>query len=241
MTTSGPAGGEPAPRIVSRETVRTGRYVVAGADPASASRVWFVLHGYGQLAPRFIRAFEGVIPSDTCVVAPEGLSRFYHVSPQTDGSHLQKVGATWMTRESRETDIEDNVRWLDTVHEDVMGAGGRALTDAPLCAVLGFSQGVATAMRWVASGAVTPACFVAWAGGVASDVQHDLFAKKVAAADVVLVAGDTDGFASPEARKGVTTAMRRYHPSPREILFSGSHHLDPGVLHMLLHEFASHG
>lgn len=241
MTTSEPAGRVPAPRIVSRETVRTGRYVVAGADPADAARVWFVLHGYGQLAPRFIRAFEGIIPADTCIVAPEGLSRFYHATPQADGSHLQKVGATWMTRESRETDIDDNVRWLDTVHADVMTASGGTQRGVRPCAVLGFSQGVATAMRWVASGAVNPACFVAWAGGVASDVQHDLFAKKVAAADLVLVAGDTDGFASPAARISVATAMRRYHPSPREILFSGSHHLDPGVLHMLLHEFASNG
>ncbi|MFY7923741.1 MAG: esterase, partial [Gemmatimonas sp.] len=63
-------------RIHTRPTVRTARYSVLGTEPAEAQRVWFVLHGYGQLAPRFLRHFAGAVPPDTCVVAPEGLSRF---------------------------------------------------------------------------------------------------------------------------------------------------------------------
>ena len=225
-------------RVVERETVRTARYALVGADPAAASRVWFVLHGYGQLATRFIGGFADVVPADTCIVAPEGLSRFYRDQPQLDGSHLQRVGATWMTRESRETEITDAIRWLDVVHGDVLSSRAGA---SPACGVLGFSQGVATAMRWIANGAVQPRTFVAWAGGLASDVQHELFKRKVADADVVLVAGDQDGFASPEARTAVSAEMRRHHPTPRELSFSGAHHLDPGVLQMLLDEFPRRG
>lgn len=227
-------------RVVERETTRTGRYAMAGADARTARRIWFVLHGYGQLAPRFIRPFLDALPSDTCVVAPEGLSRFYREMPQSDGSHLQRVGATWMTRESRETDIADAVRWLDQVYVEV-----RALrppdTGPAACGVLAFSQGVATAMRWVASGAVAPDCFVAWAGGLASDVQQELFMRKVAGIDVVLVAGDMDEFASATTRATVRAEMSRYHPSPREIVFAGAHHLDTGVLKMLFDEFPRRG
>lgn len=225
-------------RVVVRETVRTARYALLGAEPAVASRVWFALHGYGQLATRFIDGFAGTVPADSCIVAPEGLSRFYRDPPQGDGSHLQRVGATWMTRESRESEIADAVRWLDVVHADVMAARAGP---APACGVLGFSQGVATAMRWVASGAVKPDVFVAWAGGLASDVQHDLFERKVAGADVVLVAGDQDRFAPAEARTAVSAGMRRYHPAPRELTFSGAHHLDPGVLRMLLDQLPRRG
>lgn len=227
-------------RVVQRETTRTGRYAMAGADARTARRIWFVLHGYGQLAPRFIRPFLEVIPSDTCVVAPEGLSRFYREMPQSDGSHLQRVGATWMTRESRETDIADAIRWLDQVYSDVMAS--RPADEAPAaCGILAFSQGVATAMRWVASGAVAPDCFVAWAGGLASDVQQGRFIKQVAGIDVVLVAGDMDEFASEAARATVKAEMTRYHPSPREIVFAGAHHLDTGVLKMLFDEFPRRG
>lgn len=231
---------EDAVRVVERETTRTGRYAMAGADARTARRIWFVLHGYGQLAPRFLRPFLDVIPGDTCVVAPEGLSRFYREMPQSDGRHLQRVGATWMTRESRETDIADAVRWLDQVHLDVMASRPADVVPAA-CGVLGFSQGVATAMRWVANGAVEPDCFVAWAGSLASDVQQELFIKKVTGIDVVLVAGDMDEFALETARATVKAEMSRYHPSPREIVFAGAHHLDTGVLKMLFDEFPLRG
>ncbi len=42
-------------RLHSREPIRTGRYAVIGAGPADARRVWFALHGYGQLATSFVR------------------------------------------------------------------------------------------------------------------------------------------------------------------------------------------
>lgn len=232
--------GQDTLRIVSRETVRTGRYAILGADPGDADAIWFALHGYSQLAPRFIRAFEGLIPPGTCVVAPEGLSRFYRDAPQLDGAHLQRVGATWMTRESRETDIADAVRWLDTVHEDVVGVR-RASAAAPRCAVLGFSQGVATAMRWIASGAVQPALFVAWAGGLASDVQTERFMSKLADSDVVLVAGEQDPFATAPMRAETLSAMRQLHPTVRELTFPGAHALDADVLSTLLREFTPRG
>ncbi|HYW32404.1 MAG TPA: hypothetical protein VE869_12910, partial [Gemmatimonas sp.] len=115
--------------------------------------------------------------------------------------------------------------------------GHRIPPDAPpSCGVLGFSQGVATAMRWVADGAVRARCFVGWAGALAADVQQDRFAAAVANTAVTLVAGESDSFATPTARKSVLTSMRRLHRDTREIVFAGGHHLDPGVLTMLLNE-----
>lgn len=222
-------------RTHTRETVRTGRYALVGADPGSARRIWFVLHGYGGLAARFLRAFSGIVPADTCVVAPEGLSRFYHEMPRLDGAHLERVGATWMTREARELDIADTMRWLDGVHEDVLAPareGGRSVS----CGLLGFSQGVATAMRWAAEGAIQPQCFVAWAGGLATDVHAQRFRDKVGLASMMMVAGEQDGFINARLRSTLLETLRGYNAGVREILFSGEHTLDPGVLTMLLRE-----
>ena len=107
------------PRVRERVTQRTARYALLGAEPSRASRIWFALHGYGVLAARFLQPFQGVIPDDTCVVAPEALSRFYLELPRADGSHLQRIGATWLTRESRETEIDDAHHWLHLVHDEV--------------------------------------------------------------------------------------------------------------------------
>ena len=234
MTT--PPDATAAIRIREKPTTRTARYAMAGAPPGEAARIWFVLHGYGQLAPRFLRPFAGAIPADTCVIAPEGLSRFYLEMPRVDGSHMQRIGAAWLTRESRETEIADALAWLNGVHDDVVDESRQARNVTPVTAVLGFSQGVATAMRWVAAGRVTPQCFVAWAGGLALDVSHEMFRAKVVDGDVVLVAGEHDPFVTLTARSAVREQFGSYHVSPRELTFDGAHQLHTETLAQLLSE-----
>jgi predicted esterase len=216
-------------RLATQSTVRTGRYALIGADPASARRIWFVLHGYGQLAARFLRPFDGLVPADTCVVAPEGLNRFYRELPKTDGSHLQKVGATWMTKEAREDDIADTLRWLDTVHATVIGT--RAVEAV---GVLGFSQGVATATRWIASGVVRPSAFVVWAGALATDVPQQALRDRLRTVDVTFIAGDHDPFLTEESRPQALAALRNIQSAAREVTFHGDHTLDPLTLGPLL-------
>ncbi|HBD96841.1 MAG TPA: phospholipase, partial [Gemmatimonadetes bacterium] len=42
------------------EVPKTARYWVLGEDIVSPDELWFVLHGYRQLAARFLRRFEGI-------------------------------------------------------------------------------------------------------------------------------------------------------------------------------------
>lgn len=223
--------------IVERETVRTARYAVAGASPSDTRRIWIALHGYGQLAPRFLRHFAQAAPPDTRVVAPEGLSRFYLAPPQSDGAHLRWVGATWLTRESRTTEIRDAHRWLDQVYDEVVGAVRHASGRTPPVGVMAFSQGVATAMRWIAESQSTPApaAFVAWAGGAAADVDIDAFRARAVRMDVLLVAGDADPFATPERYAATREALLGVAPQLRERRFSGGHTLDADTLADVLH------
>jgi dienelactone hydrolase len=81
------------------------------------------------------------------VVAPEALSRFYVDRGEPAAGTPARVGATWMTREDREAEIADYVRYLDRALDAAAGRPGAA---APALGVLGFSQGAATACRWAA-------------------------------------------------------------------------------------------
>jgi predicted esterase len=229
---------EVPPRVRERRTQRTARYVVAGAEPAEARRIWFALHGYGMLATRFVRAFAGAIPPDTCVVAPEGLSRFYLEMPRADGGHMQRIGATWLTRESRETEIDDAHRWLDAVHDEVTAESRAARGEEPVTAVLGFSQGVATAMRWIAAGHIAPRQFVAWAGGFAQDVDRDAFTARMGNAELVMVAGTQDPFATDAAKAAMATMVAALNMPSRVVTFEGAHHVDRPLLATLLRELA---
>lgn len=226
--------GADAVRLVSRETVRTGRYALIGADLHRARRLWFALHGYGQLAARFLRPFAGLVPADTCVIAPEGLNRFYRDQPRADGSHLQYVGASWMTREGRDDDIADTLRWLYTVYDDVRHV---APVSIPV-GVLAFSQGVATATRWISSGFIHPQALCVWAGSPAHDVEDESMQSALRDAQVTLVAGDADPFMSDDTRTAMLARLRAWNPTVRSITYAGDHRLHADTLRSLLHGFA---
>ena len=132
---------------------RTARYFTLGSDAAALGEVWFVLHGYGQLAARFLTGFAPIDDGTRLVVAPEALSRFY-----VDHAN-RKVGASWMTREDRLAEIDDYVRYLDAVRAEVLRDGTPRQSSVH---VLGFSQGAAAAARWTASGAGPVDRLVLW-------------------------------------------------------------------------------
>ncbi|MDX1494920.1 MAG: hypothetical protein R3253_12705, partial [Longimicrobiales bacterium] len=98
---------------------KTARYWTLG-DEDGAHDVWFVLHGYKQLARRFLRRFEGIDRRRRLIVAPEGLSRFYVRSGGGRHGAESVVGASWMTREERLVEIADYVGYLDRLAEVVL-------------------------------------------------------------------------------------------------------------------------
>src|SRR5881394_2158647 len=147
------------PRDVTRvrehrvETRRSARYYALGPEARSASELWFVIHGYGQLAAQFIRVFEAIDDGTRRIVAPEALNRFYLVAADSAPASDRPVGATWMTREDREYEIEDYITYLDRVaNEEIERVAARVVP--PRLIVLGFSQGTATVGRWITRGAI---------------------------------------------------------------------------------------
>lgn len=231
---------DPGPRSEEHHirVSRTARYRVLG-DPDPATDVWFVLHGYGQLAERFIRRFEalpGVTGGRRAVVAPEGLSRFY-VEDRVAGPHgpESRVGATWMTRADREQEIRDYVGYLDRVAVRVLDASGDPgvgpVPDgaAGRLVVLGFSQGAATASRWVTYGHIRPAELVLWGGGLAVDLEDDRAGEALRQTAVTLVVGGEDRWGAARAEESARR-LDAMGVSWRRVEFPGGHRVEPSVL-----------
>lgn len=134
---------------------RTARYYTLGELTDQTTHVWFCLHGFGQLAQYFSRKFEGLVNAHTLVVVPEGLSRLY-----LNGNY-ERVGASWMTREDRLAEISDFLGYLNALYDTVLQGrdpAGMHIT------VLGFSQGAATACRWVNAAHIRADRLILWAG-----------------------------------------------------------------------------
>lgn len=224
-----------APREHHLTTARTARYFTLGAPVAETKRVWFALHGYAQLAARFLRHFRDIVPPDTLIVAPEALSRFYLELPRADRKHMERVGAAWMTREDREVDIADTRAWLDSVYRAIIDDVTRTTGNVPEVTLLAFSQSVAITMRWIAGGVVKPARVIMWAGSLANDVDPDEFRAGLGDAEVILVAGELDHFMTEKARTTILGQWQALGVNTREIVYdNGIHELEPTVLATLL-------
>jgi predicted esterase len=203
---------------------RTARYFTQGPD-RGARDVWFVCHGYGQLAARFLEHFRSLEASDRVIVAPEGLSRFYLTESPTE----RRVGASWMTREDRETEITDYVAYLDAVYAAVATAA------APVT-VLGFSQGCATVCRWVALGKSRIDRLIVWGGEVPPDLElTGAHAERLRSARPTLVYGTRDEYFTPKIVTATESRLRE-HDIPYEVVsFAGGHEIDDATLRQLIH------
>jgi len=211
------------------EVPRTARYFTLGDPSGGVAEVWFVCHGYGQLAGRFLRHFEPLADGTRLLVAPEALSRFYLEDMAVPASE-RKVGATWMTREDRLSEIDDYVRYLDALHAEVFARVERASVTLHL---FGYSQGTATACRWAARGAARVDRLILWAGEVPPDLDLAGAAERLRRLRLLFVLGRKDEYITPKIVAREEERLRR-HGIPYEVRwFEGGHEMDGGVLQAL--------
>lgn len=201
---------------------RSARFATLGSLAGDAREVWIACHGYAQLAHRFLRSFAALAEPSRLIVAPEALNRFYIERPGMPHTEL-KVGATWMTREDRDAEISDYVAYLDAVHAKVTPPAARVT-------VFGFSQGVATAARWVALGVSRVDHLVLWAGAIPEDIDLGAGAAGAGGLRVTLVLGKQDEFADWAKVDEQVTRLVQQGITPDVHSFEGGHRLDDDVL-----------
>ena len=201
---------------------RTARYCTLDPD-GEPREVWFVLHGYGQLAPYFIRHFDAIQNGRRLIVAPEALSRYYLPG------HT-RVGASWMTREDRLAEVDDYLAYLDALHDQVFERVDRSRVTVH---VMGFSQGGATASRWATLGRVDADRLILWASELASDIDLTAHAESLRRRMLTLVVGTDDEFVTPTRRADREALLAEHHIPYRLHTFTGTHEMDAAALKLL--------
>lgn len=209
---------------------RTARYFTIGTLGVGVQDVWFVCHGYGQLAGGFARRFEALAAPGRLIVAPEALSRFYlgdHVRPA--GPDAQ-IGASWMTREDRDIEIRDYVDYLDMLYDHVFR---RARREGARVHVLGFSQGTATVSRWAVQGRARVDRLILWGGPFPYDADLTASHDRLSRMERVLVIGSEDHYVTPKVRASEEQRLRDAGLPFRVVEYAGGHEIDPGALRAL--------
>ena len=200
---------------------RTARYFTLGELNEGTRQVWFVLHGYGQLAEYFIRKFEKISDDQTYVVAPEALSRFYL------NGNSGRVGASWMTREERLSEIDDYVAYLESIYKAILQ--DYRLDDVRIT-VLGFSQGTATACRWLDQGTLRCHRLILWAGYFANGIRDVLEPEHLTATETYFVYGNEDEFLTQLNPTEYLEKLQTDLPFLKILEYNGGHAIDTKVL-----------
>ncbi|GBD92051.1 phospholipase/Carboxylesterase [bacterium BMS3Abin04] len=204
---------------------KTAKYVTAGILDEKTESVWFLLHGYGQLAEEFIKKFELLFNERNFTIVPEALNRFYLKS------FSGKVGATWMTTEDRQNEINDYVNYLEKIYSEEIP---QALNSKIKVNLLGFSQGTHTAARWILNSGYKFNNLILWGGSLQKNdelIEKLEILKKL---DLYLVIGKQDQFIDEKSIETEKNRLGKLGLNYNLILFDGKHEIEENALSELI-------
>lgn len=195
-----------------------------GTLSAETTDLWLVFHGYGQLAERFIQKFGFLVSERTAIVAPQGPDRFYF-------DHFRKVGASWTTRNQRDTHLQNQQAYLDTMWAQVTAAiSGKGVRIHSLA----FSQGVSVQTRWLSSRKIEVEQMIFWAGGYPHDLAEGAWAHQSDEKKVRCIVGESDEFLTPERMEEERTKILSHHPQAEFVMFEGKHEMPASMMREML-------
>lgn len=195
-----------------------------GLDSTEIQQKWLALHGYGQLPRYFIQKFSPLNNQRTAVVAPEGMHRFYL------NGFSGRVGASWMTKEDRLSDIADNHHYLNMVWETYFNGPQKKIA-------VGFSQGAATLIRWACQAPEKPHHLIVWSGSFPEDLNWFEDVKHLNKMNLLFMIGDEDEFISSARFDEQSALLRDKGLIFDTIRFKGGHDILPEVLLELYRSF----
>ena len=202
----------------------TTSYTTLNTLSDTTENIWIVLHGLGYLSRYFIRHFDGLPADKNYIIAPQAPSKYYLNTTYT------RVGASWLTKENRQQETGNVLAYLDAV------LAAEKLPENCNLIVLGFSQGVSIASRWVAQRKIKCDQLVLYAGGIPDELQRsdfDFLLKN--ATKVTAIVGDKDEYVSDERRKTESEKIGKlFDGKAEEILFKGGHEVKRDLIKKLV-------
>ncbi|MFT4830923.1 MAG: putative esterase [Psychroserpens sp.] len=186
-------------------------------------RVWMVFHGMGHLSTYFIRYFNELNAKENYIIAPQAQSKYYL------NDSYNHVGASWLTKNNTEEGIDNVLHYIDAVY------GMEKIPEHCELIVLGFSQGVSIATRWIAKRKIQCNHLVLYAGSLPNELNELDFSHLIMnEVKVTFIVGDKDPYVSPERKQSEATKIKRlFHDKVNEINFQGGHELKKEIINSL--------
>lgn len=173
--------------------------------------VWFVFHGMGYLSRYFLRYFKHLNAEENYFIAPQAPSKYY-IQPK------MHVGANWLTRDNTESGMQNILNYFDAVFE------AENIPEDINLIVLGYSQGVSVAMRYLAKRQLQCSQLVLHSGGIPKELTAKDFEYLSEDIKVKLIYGTEDEYLDAERIAQESQRANELFGERLEILpFEGKH------------------
>ena len=166
----------------------TNTYSTLNSLTEKTKNIWLVFHGIDYLSRYFINYFSKLNAAENYIIAPQAPSKYYQ------GKDFKHVGASWLTRENTRGDSQNILNYIDAVYENELKGFTQKLI------VLGYSQGVSIATRWVASRKIPCDILVLHSGGIPNELNAADFGHLKSTTSVFYLYGNKDQYIT-EARE----------------------------------------
>jgi predicted esterase len=160
----------------------TNSYSTLNSLNPKTKNYWLVFHGMGYLSKYFIRYFSQLDPVENYVVAPQAPSKYYL------GEKFKHVGASWLTRENTIAETKNILSYVDAVFK------AETVKPEVNLIILGYSQGVSIATRWMASRKIQCNYLVLHSGGIPIELKPSDFDYLNEQTKVTYLYGDKDQY-----------------------------------------------
>src|SRR5690554_4694175 len=163
-------------------------YCTLNSFTNKTKNVWIAFHGLGYLSKYFIDYFSELDPEENYIIALQAPSKYYQ------DRKFKHVGASWLTRENTAIETENVLNYVDAVFKEEISG------ELPNLIVMGYSQGVSIAARWVAKRKIQCDTLLLHSGGIPNELEPKDFEFLNPTAKVIYLYGNKDEYIT-EARK----------------------------------------
>jgi predicted esterase len=115
------------------------------------------------LSRYFLKYFKNLDPEENYIIAPQAQSKYY-IQPA-----FKHVGASWLTKENTAKETDNVMRYFDAVLE------AENIPEHKNFFVVGYSQGVSVAMRYIATRKLQCNQLVLMSGGIPKELKTEDF------------------------------------------------------------------
>ncbi|MBV7268340.1 alpha/beta hydrolase [Winogradskyella luteola] len=159
----------------------TNSYSTLNKLTADTKTVWFVCHGMGYLSRYFLRYFKDLDSKDNYIIAPQAPSKYY-IQPK------MHVGANWLTKDETEVGMQNILNYFDAIFD------AEQIPKDLNFIILGYSQGVSVAMRYMAKRRLQCSQLVLHSGGIPKELTSEDFKYLSKNTKVKLIYGTKDEY-----------------------------------------------